>query len=83
MNVTVCYQKEDIIFCQKKWSNNLTNFLLFLKSDKMEQDQPPFAIQLQRREMTLSQRNRPHPYLNSPNSGTYESRIQEIEPILF
>ena len=55
---------------------------MFLKSDKMEQDQPPFAIQLQRREMTLSQRNRPHPYLNSPNSGTYESRIQGIEPIL-
>ena len=48
----------------------------------MEQDQPPFAIQLQRREMTLSQRNRPHPYLNSPNSGTYESRNQGIEPIL-
>ena len=49
----------------------------------MEQDQQPFAIQLQRREMTLSQRNRPHPYLNSPNSGTYELIIQGIEPILF
>ena len=49
----------------------------------MEQDQPPFAIQLQRREMTtLSQRNRPHPYLNSPNSGTYESRNRGIESIL-
>ena len=49
----------------------------------MEQDQQPFAIQLQRREITtLSQRNRPHPYLNSPNSGTYESRNQGIEPIL-
>jgi len=39
----------------------------------MEQDQQPFAIQLQRREMTLSQRNRPHPYLNSPNSGNNDS----------
>jgi len=39
----------------------------------MEQDQPPFAIQLQRREMTMSQRNRPHPYLNSPNSGNTDS----------
>ena len=49
----------------------------------MEQDQPPFAIQLQRREITtLTQRNRPHPYLNSPNSGTYELIIQQIEPIL-
>jgi len=39
----------------------------------MEQDQQPFAIQLQRRELTLSQR-RPHPYLlHSPNSGNTDS----------
>jgi len=37
----------------------------------MEGDQPPFVIQLQRREPTLSQQRRPHPYLlHSPNNSS-------------